>query len=347
MTGIAGAATDEAIVYLPATMPAGGGAIDVLLHLHGHPAGGPAGYLGGKTDTDVTDPGPTRESRPSPQADDIDEYRIGAQLAAAGRPMVAILPQGVGKSDFGAGEARTFDADSYIRSTFDRLGALGAWPAKDAPTPGPVVLSGHSGADNPMSKMLSSSLGPKNLGALFLFDTMYPGAGFVEKIWAYVKGRLDGELADLEAIREGSAEQDADAAGAADGPRAASSAAVLEAMLDYVVRQGFRLFNVHGGSTYKPQSDQLAKAIDGWFAQRRVRQVVGGPDSPVRDAWRGNFEIFRSADRAKGVHMRILRYGDHLKKAVDLLPQRAGGRRHSCARAASVPRARAGQMPAG
>ena len=64
-------------------------------------------------------------------ADDIDEYRIGAQLAAAGRPMVAILPQGVGKSDFGAGRARAFDADSYIRSTFDRLGALGAWPAEE------------------------------------------------------------------------------------------------------------------------------------------------------------------------------------------------------------------------
>ncbi|MGS0684434.1 hypothetical protein ACVBEQ_04605 [Nakamurella sp. GG22] len=322
VTGIAGAATDRAIVYLPAVMPAGGGAIDVLLHLHGHPAGGPGGYLGGKKDTDVTDPGDKKESRPSPEADDIDEYRIGAQLAAAGRPMVAILPQGVGKSDFGAGEARAFDADSYIRSTFSRLGALGAWTAKDAPTPGPVVLSGHSGADNPMSRMLSSSLGPKNLGALFLFDTMYPGAGFVEKIWVYVKGRLDGELAALEAIREGSTEQDADAAGSSDGPRPASSAAVLEPMLDYVLRQGFRLFNVHGGSTYKPQSDQLAKAIDGWFAQPRVGRVVGGADSPLRDAWRGNFEIFRSADRAKGVHMRILRYGDHLKKAVDLLPQR-------------------------
>ena len=310
VTGIPGAATDRAIVYLPASLPPGGGPIDVLLHLHGHPAGGPGGYLGGKSDTDGA------------QADDIDEYRIGAQLAAAGRPMVAILPQGVGKSDFGAGSARAFDADSYIRSTFDRLGALGAWTAKTAPTPGPVVLSGHSGADNPISTMLSGPLGPKKLQALFLFDTMYPGAGFVEKIWAYVKDRLDGELADLTAIREGGAEQDADAARGEAGPRAASSAAVLEAMLDYVTRQGFRLFNVHGGSTYKPQSEQLDQNITTWFHQRQVRQLVGGPGAPVHDAWRGNLEIFRSADRAKGVHMRILRYGDHLKRAVDLLPQR-------------------------
>ena len=53
---------------------------------------------------------------------------------------------------------------------------------------------------------------------------MYPGAVFVGKIWSYVKGRLDGELGDLEAIREGGAEQDADAARGAEGPRAVSSA---------------------------------------------------------------------------------------------------------------------------
>jgi hypothetical protein len=83
-TGIVGAATDRAIVYLPGTMPAIGGAIDVLLHIHGHPAGSPGRYLGGEADTDVTDPGDKKQSRPSPPADDIDEYRIGAQLAAAG-----------------------------------------------------------------------------------------------------------------------------------------------------------------------------------------------------------------------------------------------------------------------
>lgn len=310
LTGIAGAATDRAIAYVPASLPPSGGAIDVLLHLHGHPAGGPGGYLGGASDTDA------------PEADDIDEYRIGGQLAAAGRPMVAILPQGVGKSDFGAGKSRAFDADAYIRSAFGRLTAIGAWTAKDAPTPGSVVLSGHSGADNPISTMLSTTLGPKNLGALFLFDTMYPGAGFVEKIWTYVEGRLNGELAELAAIRAGSGEQDADAADDGVGPRSASPAAVLEAMLDYVLRSGFRLFNVHGGSTYKPQSEQLNRNINRWFDRSAVRTVVGGPDAPVRQAWRANFEIFRSADRAKGVHMRILRYGDHLKRAVDLLPQR-------------------------
>jgi|SRR5215207_10502326 len=46
---------------------------------------------------------------------------------------------------------------------------------------------------------------------------MYPDAVFVEKIWSYVKGRLHGELGDLEAIREGGAEQDADAARGAEG----------------------------------------------------------------------------------------------------------------------------------
>lgn len=310
LTGIAGGATDRAIVYLPASLPPGGGAIDVLLHLHGHPAGGPGGYLGGASDSD------------GPQADDIDEYRIGGQLAAAGRPMVAILPQGVEKSDFGPGKSRAFDADAYISSAFRRLTAIGAWTAAAAPTPGAVTLSGHSGADNPISTMLSTSLGPKNLSALFLFDTMFPGVGFVEKIWTYVEGRLNAELAELAALRAGSSEADADAAEDGVGPRPASSAAVQAEMLDYVLRRGFRLFNVHGGSTYKPQSEQLNRNIDRWFGSAAVRTVVGGPEAPVRQAWRGNFEIFRSADRAKGVHMRILRFGDHLKRAVELLPQR-------------------------
>ena len=125
--------------------------------------------------------------------------------------------------------ARAFDAVSYIRSAFGRLTTIGAWTAQEAPTPGTVSLSGNSGADNPISTMLSTGLSPKSLGALFLFDTMYPGAGFVEKIWTYVEGRLNGELAELAAIRAGSTEQDADAADDGIGPRLASAAVVLEA----------------------------------------------------------------------------------------------------------------------
>lgn len=321
VTGLTGAATDKAIVYLPALLPAGGGPIDVLLHLHGHPAGGPAGYLGGKSDTDVTDKGDSKTYRPSAQADDIDEYRIGAQLAAAGRPMVAILPQGIGKSDFGAGRARDFDADHYIVSAFGRLGSIGAWTPKNAPTPGRVALSGHSGADNPISTMLSSSLAPDNLGALFLFDTMYPKAGYAEKIWTYVRGRLDQELSELQAIAAQARER-AGRTGPAPGATALTSIAIALAQADFLTRQGFRLFNVHGGGTYKPQSDYLQRQLTSWFRQRRVRTVVGDPGSPVATCWRANFQIFQSSDRTPGVHMRILRYGDHLKRAVDLLPQR-------------------------
>jgi hypothetical protein len=334
LTGLPGAATDRAIVYIPATPPPPRAPIDVLLHLHGHPAGGPGGYLGGASDTDVTDPGDRKESRPSPQADDIDEYRIGAQLAAAGRPMVAILPQGVGKSDFGAGTARAFKADDYIKAVFDRLSEIGAWPAKDAPTPGPVILSGHSGADTPMTQMLTSDLGPKDLRGLFLFDTMYPGAGHVEKIWKVVKARLESELGDLKEIRDrpgDEAELEADSARGDEQRHGAGPADEMEAearMLEYVAERGFRLFNVHGGGTYKPQSDKLQGELDAWFRARRVRDIVGGPGSPVFEAFRGNFEITRSTDRRAGVHMRILRHDDHLKRAVGMLsrqPVETGG----------------------
>lgn len=325
LTGLTGAATDRAIVYIPATPPAARAPIDILLHLHGHPAGGPGGYLGGRSDTDVTDPGDPKESRPSPQADDIDEYRIGAQLAAAGRPMVAILPQGVGKSDFGAGEARAFKADDYIKSVFARLGEIGAWAAADAPVPGPVVLSGHSGADLPMTQMLTSDLGPKDLQGLFLFDTMYPGAGYVERIWKVIRTRLESELGTLQGIRDRPGEEsemEADAARGEERRHDRTSVEGTEAeaeMVEFVAKHGFRLFNVHGGGTYKPQSDQLEREINAWFAAKRVRDVVGGPGSPVYEAFRGNFEIVRSSDRRPGVHMRIIRHDDHLKRAVGML----------------------------
>ena len=90
-------------------------------------------------------------------------------------------------------------------------------------------------------------------------------------------------------------------------------------MLEFVAKRGFRLFNVHGGGTYKPQSDRLEHEINAWFGAKRVRNVIGGPGSPVYEAFRGNFEIIRSSDRRPGVHMRIIRHDDHLKRAVGML----------------------------
>src|SRR5688500_6201987 len=113
----------KAIVIVPAAT-AGSASMDVLLHLHGHTAG----YAG---------------------ADDEGVYRIEQQLAASKRELIGILPQGGATSDFTAGAGKAFDADNFIKAVFRRLTAEGAWDTEQGPAPGQVILSGHSGADQP------------------------------------------------------------------------------------------------------------------------------------------------------------------------------------------------------
>ncbi len=188
--------TDWAIVLIPSSPPPGGKPIDILLHLHGFSPG----YEG---------LGHTEGKQPNTDADDIDLYRIGPQMAASGRPMIGILPQGSELSDFNPDDpqknakqnasSKGFDADTYITAVFGRLADMGVW-RDGAPTPGKVVLSGHSGADMPIAQMVSGEMSPSKLQALFLFDTMYPEAGFEKTIWAAIERRLDQDLFSLSAI---------------------------------------------------------------------------------------------------------------------------------------------------
>src|SRR5215210_890326 len=94
--GIKGAPS-RAIVVLPPAL-ANPKQIDVLLHLHGFTPG----YAGSKPD-------------------DEGVYRIEAQMAAADRDLMAILPQGSANSDFNAGANKGFDADRFIGAVFGRL----------------------------------------------------------------------------------------------------------------------------------------------------------------------------------------------------------------------------------
>ena len=108
----------------------------MLLHLHGFTPG----YAGAKPD-------------------DEGVYRIEAQLAASKRELIGILPQGDATADFTAGAGKAFDADNFIKAVFARLTAEGAWDTEQGPAPGNVILSGHSGADQPIAEMLDSGEG--------------------------------------------------------------------------------------------------------------------------------------------------------------------------------------------
>ena len=308
VSGLTGGFSDWAIVLVPSNLPAAGKPVDILLHLHGHAMEGEevgwegTGHGEGKTNT---------------EADDVDLYRIDQQLAASGRPMIGILPQGNRASDFNQGKGKGFDADAYVAQVFKRLGSMGVWKA--APTPGGVTMSGHSGADAPLAEMLNSDLGPEKLSALFLFDTMYPGAGFATRIWNAIERRLDQDLTTIGAI-------------GADGKLSAEARRA-----QWVHEHGFRVYNVHGGF-YEPSSEHLSTQFKKWLDGNA--KVVGTAGSAVFQAIAANIQIISG----KGGHFGIMSTDDHLKTALGMLPGQNGS---SAAPApAPAPRQQSAPVPA-
>ena len=232
-------------------------------------------------------------------------------MSAAGRPLIGLLPQGSAKSDFSKGAGSGFDLGGFVTDAFARLTADKAWdagggPAGAPPTPGRVTLSGHSGADQPITQMLSGGQAG-DLAGLFLFDTMYVNDAEKKrkpkaptpanwplklegKVEAYVKARFD---ADLAAVR---------AAPAAD--RRA-----------WVERRGFRLSVVHaqGSPRYTESSERLRTVVEGWIAA--LDPAVVGADAIA--AIRRNY-VFKTAAKGKG-HMQVMGDGN-FAGAIAMLP---------------------------
>ena len=184
-------------------------------------------------------------------------------MSAAGRPMVGLLPQGSARSDFSKGPAVRLRPRHVRDRRVHRLTADKVWFAGGAgqspPTPGRAVLSGHSGADQPITQMLSGGQA-NELAGLFLFDTMYvndaekkakaQGADtrnwplrLEGKVEAYVKARFDNDLKAVLAVP------------AAD-------------RVAWVEQRGFRLSVVHAQASfrYTDSAERLRDVVIGWIA---------------------------------------------------------------------------------
>ena len=283
----------RAIVILPAAT-AGSATVDVLLHLHGFTPG----YAGAKPD-------------------DEGVYRIEAQLAASKRELIGILPQGDATADFTAGAGKAFDADNFIKAVFARLTAESAWDTEQGPAPGNVILSGHSGADQPIAEMLDSGEGasgkaPGKLAGLFLFDSMIASA-FSGSVWSYVERRLKDELSHLRMMRFSHRPKDE-----------------VEAEMETWLREnGFRLQVVYRkGGAY----DAAARDIEGKLAQAfgaAAKEL--GPR--LLQMMREHYAVHEITDTARIQHMDALSGDDAFQKALETLPggeprdDRAGGAR--------------------
>ncbi len=170
-------ATGRAIVIIPSGLtipapPAPVPQIEVFLHLHGHNVG----YR------QRTRPGDVRGSEVG-TVRDVDLDRIEQQLqtvdALPNRQVIGVLPQGTVGSGFG-----TFNSDAYLTEVFAKLNTLGVWGnGVQGPTSAArVILSGHSGAGNPIASLLNSGAGshsrlPANLREVILFDAINDDSG--------------------------------------------------------------------------------------------------------------------------------------------------------------------------
>ena len=171
----------QAIVAVPSSMLGGTRPVDVLLHFHGW---GP-GFKEGR---------------------DITMDRVEAQLEAAKRRMVAILPQGGAKSEFGS-----FDPDQYIGAVFNQLKLLGVWGVQGQPPRGQIVVTGHSGGGKAAMDLVAggaAGLGKGKLAEVALFDGINgPEELGVATLW--VKAQLDAALSRLQSVKGKPAQEDA------------------------------------------------------------------------------------------------------------------------------------------
>lgn len=259
----------KAIVVIPTGMALEGASVDVLLHLHGHTTG----YR--------KSGGTTR---------DLGVEQIEQQVAASSHPLIAVLPQGGFHSYFGK-TGKSFDPTAYLDAVWATLTKLGVWTKP--PTRGGLILSSHSGGDNPLETMLGSG-NAEVAGAkgLFLLDTMY-GSGDTDKVLAFVKTRIARDVDHLKSMTNPTAQ------------------------LDWVKAEGFRLRGAHSGGHYKPRMKQLKDGVTAILDDAETVKVLGAAGTPLRDAYAANLVI----DDPKGTgddHDSFVGHG-HLKQAIDML----------------------------
>ena len=162
----------QAILALPAGITGGPGAVDVLLLFHGQNEG----YRGGR-----------KGSGSGGGPGDIDPDRIEMQLQDSKRRMLAVLPQGSAKGEFGG-----LDPGTYLKAAFDALTAMKVWSA--APPRGSIIVAGHSGGGRTAVALETGA--PAAFAELALFDGIN-GPQELADVEAFVRNQLDSAAARL------------------------------------------------------------------------------------------------------------------------------------------------------
>lgn len=118
---------------------------------------------------------------------DIDPDRIEMQLQDSKRRMLAVLPQGSAKGEFGG-----LDPGTYLKAAFDALTAMKVWSA--APPRGSIIVAGHSGGGRTAVALETGA--PAAFAELALFDGIN-GPQELADVEAFVRNQLDSAAARL------------------------------------------------------------------------------------------------------------------------------------------------------
>jgi hypothetical protein len=179
-----GGATGRAVIIIPTSarlyQP-----VTVLVHLHG--------YNEGYQD----------------RADgvrDLEYDRIARQLEAAGRQVIAVLPQGTRKSGFAAtrrpGPNSGFDVDRFVDEVGEALRAIRI--VRRPPSIAGLIISGHSGGGNSLIGDLSRGhgLSPSrySLKGVILFDAIN-GDKRMHALSGWLRARIESQARDIRRLK--------------------------------------------------------------------------------------------------------------------------------------------------
>jgi hypothetical protein len=109
--------------------------VDVLLHFHGWAEGG---FRERKTKGD-------QGQGPAGSVHDVENDRLPQQLAAKGRNIVGVLPQGTDFSSFGISDPQGYVTDALALAAAELPSVLPKLIGPIKFTPGRIIVSGHSG----------------------------------------------------------------------------------------------------------------------------------------------------------------------------------------------------------
>lgn len=269
-------ATGRAILCVPSSLDASQ-PVEVLFHLHGHNIG-----YRQRVASSLPDAGTVR---------DVLMDQIEDQLGAAGRPMIAILPQGTLASNFGNGSV-PFDCNACITEVLNAAVTAGVWST--APAISRVVLCAHSGGGGSIAVMAAQSGQPRlpaQIVALFLFEAIN-GVNELASETAYITSKLNADLQSLGGL------------------------ASPTDQLDYL-KSSFRFRGIYNDQDdfYAGNYTTLKQAISGWFARNAA--ALGGAGSDTYNALLANYQIVKPSPFV--VHDGILGQGN-LGLALGMLP---------------------------